>query len=51
VVNARIVNAGSSYFRRRIFANILPFWAEFRDFRIRLNIPEDSGLTNIAART
>ena len=45
MLNADVVNAESSYFRRRIFANLLPFQVEFHDSKIRLNIFADRELT------
>jgi hypothetical protein len=45
MVNADLVNAGRACFRRRIFANLFAFLAEFYDSRIRLNIFATAKLT------
>jgi hypothetical protein len=47
MLNAGVVNGGRAYFRRRIFANLLPFLAGFHDSGIRLNISADLKLTII----
>ncbi len=47
MVNPRIVNTDFCIFRRRIFANLFPLWADFYDSKIRLNIRASLILTNI----
>jgi hypothetical protein len=44
--NAGMVNARTSYFRRRVFANLFAFLADFCDSQIRLNIFADRELTS-----
>jgi len=46
MLNARLVNAESSYFRRRNFANLFAFPVEFHDSKIPLNIRASFELTN-----
>jgi hypothetical protein len=49
MLNAGMVNARTSYFRRRVFANLFAFLADFCDSKIRLNIFADRELTSPAA--
>ena len=45
MVNAGVVNSRPVYFRRRIFATLLPISAGFCDPEIRLNMRTDLRLT------
>ena len=47
MVNSGVVNARSSYFRRRLFVNLFAFWAGLHASRIRLNIIAKAKLTII----
>ena len=47
MLNARLVNGGSSYFSPATFCESLPFFARFHDFKIRLNIRASFELTNL----
>jgi hypothetical protein len=46
MLNAGMVNARTPNFRRRVFANLFAFWADFCDSKIRLNIFADRELTS-----